>query len=455
MQHTFERTTPTRLKVSFTFSAEEINAALDKGFQATRKDLALPGFRKGKAPLAVVEKRFGEDVRHRTTQDSINMGIKDFLEAENLQPLSGINLEEDVEFVRDKDIVVLLSFDVLPAIDFPIYEGLAIEQEASHISEDEIDEVIERLRSNMGAATDVTEDRFPQDGDTVDMNFEGFEQDGTPIADIKGEHFVVDLGAKQAIADFEVLAKKVKVGETTEGTVTFPEDYGHTPLAGKVVTMRISLNSLKHKALPAIDEEFAKQTGHESLEALRKAIEEHSKEGKEQGARSEAMKVLLTDLLKKTEVAIPESLLNTRIERIIGDRAVRAERGEAEVVPGTPEEQRETVLPEAMETLKPQVFLMALAHKEKLEVTEQEVSMTVYQMAMRAGQDVQKVMEMYQRSGLMVELRDRLMADKAMDMIYSKGEVTYVDSVKKAKPAKKAKVEEADKPKAAEKPAAK
>jgi len=443
MEHTLELLTPTRTKLTIAFNAAEVNAALDKGLQTTRKDLTLPGFRKGKAPLSVVEKRFGEDVRHRTTQDSINEAIKTAISAANIQPLSGLSLEKEVEFVRDASISAVLTFDVLPTIDFPVYEGLAVEEDASNISEDEINEVLERLRANMVTPEDVTEVRFPEAGDTVDVDFEGFEQDGTPIADIKGEHFTIDLGARQVLDDFEALAKTVKVGETNEASVAFPADYAHAPLAGKVVNMRLTLNSIKRKVLPEIDEAFAQQTGHPSVEILRSAIDEHSKEGKRKETRAKAMKTLLNDLLENTEVPIPEGLLKTRVERIIGDKAVRSESGQASVVPGTPEEQRETVLPEALVSLKPQVFLMALAHKEKLEVSDEEVSMQVYQMAMRGGHDVEKVMEMYQRSGLMVELRDRLLADKAMDLIYSKAEITFVEpktvdaDAKPKKPAKK------------------
>ena len=174
-----------------------------------------------------------------------------------------------------------------------------------------------------------------------------------------------------------------------------------------------------------MDEAFAKKTGHDDLEKLRAAIVEHVRNEKKQAARSTSMRALLDSLLSRVTFDIPESMLQSRIERVLGDRRIRLERmGKSLDELGKSEEElREEARAEALESLRPQIFLMALAQREKLSVTEQEVEIAIYTMSMRAGQEYKQVRDAYYRSGLVHELRDRLLADKAMEFIYAKANV--------------------------------
>lgn len=424
MEFSVETVSTTRKKVALSLTAEDVNAAISKTVAAYRKDLAIPGFRKGKVPAAVVERRFGEELLSRATEDTVNDSVRKALEEAALSPLSRMEMDSAAIFVKNEPFSCSLQFDVLPAIEFPAYEGLEVEEDAVEITAAEIDEIVENMRESVAELVDVLEDRLPADGDTADVDYAGFEpEDPTkPVADVKGEHFSVTLGRKQALDDFEALVKTAKVGEEKEGIVAFPDDYAHAPLAGKKVLFRIKLNSLKGRVLPEVDDDFAKKTGHDDVAKLRAAIEEHLTGNKKQAARGAAMQKMLDGLLSQVSFDIPESMLETRIERVLGDREMRLQRmGKSiEELGKSKEELREEAKTEALEGLRSQVFLMALAEKEKLSVSEREVEMAIYTMAMRARQDYQQVREAYHRSGLVFELRDRLLADKAMDMVYDK-----------------------------------
>lgn len=426
MECVVEALTTTRKKIAITLSAEEINAAIASAVAAYRKDLALPGFRKGKVPANVVERRFGEEIRARATQDKLQAVAEEALKDNELTPVSGIDMDNSNPFVKDESFSCALSFDVLPTIAFPVYEGLAVEQAKAEATEDEVTEIITRLRDSLAETVDLTEDRLPQDGDVVDVDYAGFDESGAPVDDVKGEHFAITLGQKQALDDFEALVKTAKAGEEKEGPVAFPADYGHAPLAGKTVTFRIKTNTIKARQLPEVNDEFAKKVGHEDMEKLHAAIIEHTTASKSQAARAEAMKKLVDGLLAQVTYDIPEGMLEARIGRILNERAMRLQRmGKSLDDLGKPKDElTEEAKVEALETLRPQIFLMALAHKEKLTVVDQEVEMAIYSMAMRAQQDYKQVREAYHRSGLIHELRDRILADKATEFIYSRAVIT-------------------------------
>ncbi len=416
MEFVVENLSPTRKKIAFTLTADDVNAAINTAVKGFQKDLSLPGFRKGKVPASVVEKRFGEDVYARATQDEINGLLQKTLKDSSLTPVSSMEMDNHDAFARDTEFKCNVTFDVLPEIEFPNYEGLEVDQAKADVSDDDVNEIIENLRGRMAELTEVTEDRLPQDGDTVDVDYSGTDEEGNKIDDVQGENFGVALGQGQALPDFEALVKTAKVGEEKTGPVNFPADYPHKPLAGKTVIFTIKVNKIQTSQKPEVNEEFAQKVGQESLEKMKASIVEHVSATKAQAARSEAMKKLIDGLLEKVSFEIPDSMLNARVERVVQ------------------EQKREEAKKEALETLRPQVFLMALAQKENITVNDQEVEMAIYGMAMRAQQDYKKVSEAYHKSGLIYELRDRILADKALEMVYSKAKINEVPAVSLSEP---------------------
>ena len=428
MEFVVEPLSSTRKQIVITLTADDVNAAINTAVSGFQKDLSLPGFRKGKVPASVVEKRFGEDVYVRATQDKVNALLQQLLKETNLVPVSSMEMDNHAAFVRNTEFKCTIAFDVLPEIEFPNYDGLTVDQAKSDVSDGDIDEILTRLRNNFAELVEMTEDRLPMDGDTVDVDYSGVDEEGNAVADVQGENFAVALGQGQALPDFEALVKTAKLGEEKTGPVSFPADYPHAPLAGKTITFTIKVNKIQTSQLPEVDEEFAKKVGQETVEKLKESIAEHITATKAQAARSEAMKTLVDGLLEKVTFDIPQSMIDARVERIINERSMRLQRMGMDDLrkDKATEELREEALKEAMPTLRPQVFLMALAQKENLTVTEQEVEMAIYGMAMRAQQDYQKVSEAYHKSGLIHELRDRVLADKAMELVYSKATINEV-----------------------------
>jgi len=196
------------------------------------------------------------------------------------------------------------------------------------------------------------------------------------------------------------------------------------------VTMKVKVHAVKERRLPEIDDALAQKAGgFESMEKMRETVVTSYMQSREQLHKATAQKSMLDKLLKMVDFALPESMVDMYVGNLIEDMRVKMERqGRGlESLGKTPEQLREQVLPEAQQIARSQIFLLAAGRKEAVEVSEQEVDGQLQQLAMRSGQDFDTLKDYYVRNGLIFNLRDRLIADKAMDAIYAKANVTMVD----------------------------
>ncbi len=428
MEFNVENISPTKRKIELMLTTGEVNAALDKTIAQYQKNLSLPGFRKGKVPNQVVERKFFEEIVDKATKEKLNECLAEVLAKSGLKPLFNVTTDETY-FKRGEAFSCNLSFEVLPTISFPVYEGLSIEEEEPLVTDSDVDLIVQNIQEALAEWEEVTDGRLPQDGDTVDVNYSGSEN-GVLVESVQGTNFVVTLGRKQALADFEALVKTIPVGEEREGVVHFPENYGNRDLAGKDILFKVFLNILKAPVLPKLDDAFAQKAGYEDLVILKKEAREYLLKSQEQQVKARAMKKVLDNLLSQVVVEVPETMLDTKIERILGDQTVRSknskEESKADLKQNTDDERYSKAKEEALMLLQPQVFLMAIAAKEGLVIVEKEIEAALHRMAIEARQDPKIFRDAYYRTGLVYELRDHLLADKAMDFIYEKGEITKV-----------------------------
>ena len=447
MDFVVEDLSPVRKKVTVAATASEVDKALDAALRHFQKDLTMPGFRKGKVPASVVEKRFADDMKAHVVEDWLGTRFDAFITEKDIVLLSRPDYEGG-GIERGKEFSCTITFDVMPEFTMPEYIGMEVEQEEVVVPADDIDNMMKSLLSNMAEESPVAESRTPVDGESVIVDFAGFEN-GTPLPEVKGEGFRVVLGEGQVLADFETLVKSLVPGEEKEGPVAFPKNYGHQGLAGKTVTMRIKLNIVNTRVLPELNEEFAKKMGMENVDKLRDAVADSLKGRRGEAVKAMTQQKLMDTLLSAVDFPLPETLVSVREQRIMGDARIRLEQQESASSAGKSEEEIEAgkkLLEETLEDMKPQtrkdaetfarihLLLMTVARKEDITVSQQEADMQLYQMAMRAGQDFTQLREAYTRSGLMGELMERIQADKAMNFIYDKANITMVKPGDQAKP---------------------
>jgi len=434
MEYVTEELSPVKKKITITVPVEEVEAALAATLAMYRTSVQLDGFRKGKVPVSIIEKRFHDQVYREATTDLVNVHINEIMSEGKSVPVSRIDFDGG-ELEKGKEFVYNISFEVMPEFALPAYEGMEVEEEEPEVNEDEISAVLDRIRTNMAEVVTVGEDRVPADGDIVVIDFSAKDENGEAIAGIKADNFQLNLGEGQTLEDFEKLIKTVKPGEEKEGEVSFPADFFNPEFAGRTVVMQVKLHAIKERRLPELDDDFAKKAGgFASIDVLRKSVRESYMQSRTELNKSAAQKKLLDSLLKLVDFPVPDSLLESNINMMLEDMKARLERqGKGlEVLGKSAEALREEVRPEAEMRARSHMMLMTVARKKEFAVSDQEVDMQLRRMAMQSGQDYKAVKDYYTENNLLFGLRDRILADKAMDEIYDKAAVKKVPAKAKS-----------------------
>ncbi len=435
MEYTVEDVSPVKKKIQITVDPKEVEAAIMGTVALYRTSVQLDGFRKGKVPSSVIESRFHDKIYQEAKQDLINVHINEVVQELKVTPVSSIDFDGK-ELVRDEPFAYSISFEVLPEIELPAYEGMEVEEEKAVVRDEEVEEVIGRILKDRAQLVPVDGNGPAVDGQVVELDFAAYEN-GQPLEGISAQNFQLSLGEHQALEAFEELVKTVPYGEEREGEVTFPADFIAPDLAGKTVTMKVKVHAIKERKLPELDAALAKTMGYDDVEKLRAAIVESYMSSRKGLNRGAAQKTLLDRLLKMVDFPLPEAIVDTHVRSMLADRKSRLERqGKSlESLGKSAEELRAEVLPEAENIARAQTFLLAVARKEGLDVPEQEVDMQLFQLAQRSGEDFKQLKDAYVRTGMIFTLKDRLLADKAMEAIYAKAKVVEVEPKESAEEA--------------------
>ena len=428
MQYEVLEPTPVKRTVKIVTPPEEVNAALAVGIALYRKDAVIKGFRKGKVPSSVIEGMFRKKIYEEATNDLINCHINEVVNEMQVKPLSRIDVDSG-ELARDKPFEYSISFEVAPVFELPPYEGVAVEEEKTLANEHDTQLIVDRIRRNMAEVVSLEEDRPARDGDVVVIDFYA-SLDGRMLDDFKAENFQLELGQGQALPEFEAMVQGIRPGQGTESEITFPEDFLNDALAGKTVSMNVKLQEIKQKKLPEVDAEFAKKAGNfDSVEKLLEAIEASYIESRKRVNKAAAQKKLLDNLTSQVDFALPESMVAGHIDRMVEEMQHRLERmGKRIEALGKPmEEIREQFRAKAEDLAKSQLFLLAVATQANLHVSPMEVDAFFREMAQQTGQDAQGLKHFHEQNNLIPAITDRILADKAIELIYSKARITEVE----------------------------
>jgi trigger factor len=298
--------------------AAVVQTTFNKIFQGLQKEVNIKGFRKGKAPLTTIKSMYGDRVKQDVVQDLIQQHYAKALVEHQLEPISYPEFEfEDPS--ESKDFSFSAAFDVRPEINLKKYEGLEVEKEKFHFDEAKIDQVLENIRASRATFEDVKESRPAQVGDVAVIDFEGFVN-GKPLENGAGTNHHLELGAKQFIEGFEEGVIGMKVGESKTLNLKFPDPYHSKELSGQPVDFKVTLQSLKAKVLPELNDEFLKSLGGPSdLEALKKSIREDLESTDQKRIEDAFKNRLLKKLVEANPVEVPESLRREQKSSLVED----------------------------------------------------------------------------------------------------------------------------------------
>ncbi len=429
MDYKTEELSPVEKKITVTVPPQEVDAAIAASVALLGKSVQLDGFRKGKAPAKMVEKHFHDRIYNEAREDLISAQINDVLQNLDVAPVAGIDIKgADKPLEKGQEYVYTMQFETLPQFDLPNYEGMEAEEEKAEVNEEELKKVFDRFVRRNAKITPVEGIAPPKDGQIANIDFDAFEN-GEPIADLKTVNFDLELGANHALPEFEAIVKGIPVGNTGEGEVHFPDDFIDEKIAGKTLTMKVRVNAVKELKLPVPDDEFAKKVGYQSLADMNEKLRANYLKTIKDINKSVTQKKLLDQLLKMTDFPLPSKLVQMQSRLILTDMAARMERQGKSIssLGKTLDELLEEVRPQAEAMARNQVLLLSIAKKENLDVPQEQVNMSIFYDCLRNGDDFQQTLESMRRNGMIYEYRDRMIADKAMDLVYERANIKMVE----------------------------
>ena len=427
MAHSIEVVSPVSRKISVTVPAEEVNAALNAAAREVGASVTLPGFRKGKAPVSVIEKRFAGEVLSRASETLVERRVADILKEEDIKPLSRLDYNGD-QITRGKDFNFSFSFETLPD-DIRLPEdlsALSVEMDSSEATEEEVEAFTRRLLKSTATLEEVKEARLPENGDIVTIDVDG-DVEGKSVPGMKVENYSIQLSEPaegKELSELDNIIRGLHAGEEGTGTMVCPEDHIDESLRGKTVNLRVKLNKISHEILPELDEDYAKKLGFPDLAALKKMLADQASHNKVASARSAAEQKLIASALEGQDFPLPEAVVkNQQVEYENEIREYLSQQGlDKAAIDESVKNMEGEIRTRGEERARVQVFLTALARREKLEVSAQEVDMQIMQMAREYKQDFRKLREALYQNGAVNDIQDRMLNSKAMSLMFDKAQ---------------------------------
>lgn len=430
MEYTIEDMSPVKKKLVITVAPEEVNSAIDTTVAAYKKDIKLDGFRKGKVPAAVVEKKFHDAIYREAREDLLKSNLSEILEKTKLEPAGSMNLDGmDKALERNSPYGYSIDFEIFPAFDLPPYEGLEVEEKEVAVEDEMLDKLIDRLREREGKLITLEGTAPARDGQIAVVDIEGFEDDKS-LPQLKETAYDLRLDENDTLPGLIPIVKGIPVGHTGEGQVTFPEDYLDEDLAGRTVTVKITVRAVKEYEVPPLNDKLAEKMGYENLAVLKDSVREDALKSMKDFARGEAQRTLLDGLLKLVDFELPPSVVNMQVRLLLTDMAARLEKKGKSIgsLGKSMDDLVAEVKPTAEKMAREEILLLAVAKKEGLEVSDREVSAHVFINCLHNGQDFRKTYAEMENSGMLSQLHYKMLQDKAMDLIYDKAAVKIVPS---------------------------
>ena len=396
---------------------ELMETGINKAYLKARKNIMVPGFRKGKASRKMIESLYGAHVFYEDGLEEIFPEVYDFSVAkqEGLKAIGRPSLT-DMKINDDGTVTLTLTTEVSPEVTLGQYKGLEVEKAEATVTDEQVEAELNRMAENV--ASTETVDGPAQMGNTANIDFEGFE-DGVPFEGGKGENHDLKLGSGSFVPGFEEQVVGMSAGEEKDINITFPENY-HADLAGKAVVFHVKVNKVTETVVPAMDDEFAKDVSEfDTLDALKADIRAKAMERAQKNVQNEFETACIAKASENTTVELPNALIERELDTQMERFAYQLQMGGysmeqyAKMMGGDVKTMRNAFRPAAEKAAKESVTLEKIAEVENIAVTDEEIAAEIESLAKQYDLTVEKVKEMVPAE----ELTESLKTRKAVQVI--------------------------------------
>lgn len=403
--------------------AEEVTKTFKRVVRNYQKYARIPGFRPGKAPEAVLRKKFGSDIRKEVIDtllpERFNAGVREA----GVKPVGQPQVTE-LTVEEGQPLHVKAVFEYLPEFSIEGYQGVTVEKTSEDVTDEEFDRELKELVESRATIEPVEEDRALVDGDWAQITYSGKIEGEDESEPIQGQDALVEIGGKETVEAFTIALRGAKPGQELKAEVVYPADYAEPKLAGKTVAYEVTVKAIKKRILPELTDEFAKELGaYENLDELKNRVREHMANRKKRSVAGETKDRLMAAFIEKYPFPVPESLvqdqIDARLER--GLRALAAQGMEPEQMRKLDFSRlRGAQRDSAVAEVKSFLILDKVADAENITVTDEDVERELYIASLQTREPIDQLRQRLTQDGGLARIREQMRREKAADVLYER-----------------------------------
>ena len=414
------------VKLEITVEASKFEEAIKRVYFKSAKYFNIPGFRKGKAPMQIVEKYYGKEIFYEDAfNDAANEALEEAVKENKLEIVS--RPEVDIkQMEKGKDLIFTATMQTKPEAELGKYKGVEIKKIEYKVTDEDIDHELSHMQEHNSRLISI-DDRPVEKGDITTIDFEGFV-DGKAFEGGKAENHELEIGSNTFIPGFEDQIIGMKIDEEKDIQVKFPEEYFSKELAGKDATFKVKLHEIKKKELPKLDDEFAKDVSEfDTLDELKKSIKEKQEKQNEQKAKYETEDAVIKAVCKNMKVEIPSGMIDMEIDNMLKELEQRLSYQGLNLdqylqfMGKTKEELRKEYEPQAIEGIKSRLALEAVIKAEKIEPDEAEITEKMKEMAKNYGKENDE--EFLKNENVANYIKEGLKSEKALEFLVKNAKI--------------------------------
>ena len=386
-------------KLTIEVSAEEFETALDKAYKKNKNKISLPGFRKGKAPRAMIEKMYGTGVFYEDAANDLIPGAYESAAKESELEIVAQPSIDVTQIEKGKPFIFTATVAVKPEVTLGDYKGIEVEKKTAEVTDEELQAEIDKVRESNSRMITV-EDRAVQDGDITTIDFEGFV-DGEPFEGGKGENYPLTIGSHSFIDNFEEQLIGKNIGEKTEVNVTFPEQYQAEKLQGKPAVFKVTIKEIKVKELPELDDDFAQDVSEfDTVDEYKEDLKKKLLENKEAALKREKDEDVVGKIIENATMEIPDPMVDTQVRQMVQEFSQRIQsqglslQQYMQFTGMTPESLTNELQPQALKRIQSRLVLEAVVAAENIETSDEDLEKELEKMAEMYQMEADKLKEL-------------------------------------------------------------
>lgn len=415
--------------------AELLDKSIKAAMASLKKDAKVPGFRPGKVPDEMMRTKLGHAYHEEVLRQIVRDTYPQAVELTGAKPISDPRIETAAaEIDATKPLTYKVVFEVYPTVEAKGYEGLKLERGKVHVTSDEVEQELKHLQRQL-TQLEPAPDAAVEKGILARVDFKG-TADGKPFDGCEASDFIIDLDAGNILAEFEQHVVGMKEKEERDIEFLYPADYFNKEIAGKHAKFHIVVKELRRKVMPELDDNFAKDLGQfKTLDDVRKIVHNRIGEVKEHGEVASMQRQVIEQLVKNQPVDVPDAMISRELGFMLEELSHELER-EGRTLEDAGINAENFVrnhLEEARFRVRGHVLVNAIAEKEKIDVTDQEIEAQIAAIAAQAGEPVAKVRKQFEEKKLIPGLKSQMIAEKTLNFVIGKANIKERSSKKEKK----------------------